>query len=500
MLKKKIQKIHLAKHAELAKVKFGTSGIRGLNSHLTDKLCYIYTIAFLNFLENSKSLEPEQHIILAGDLRDNTDHILRVIQTAIEHKGFKVEYAGKIPTPALGFYCLHKNSPGLIVTGSHIPNDMNGIKFYKADGEILKSDEKSIVEQTITINASLFDDQDQLLQLSDNELTVIPFAYHLYAERYFQFFSADALGELKIGIYAHSSVALDTLSDIFQKMGATLYVFGKSKSFHSIDTESLSHQDHAIAMQYMKEYKLDMIVSTDGDGDRPMLSDEHGVWLRGDIIGMLTALILQANFVVTPYTSNSSVEHIRQFKHVYRTKIGSPYIVEKINALIDEGKCRIIGYEANGGVLVGTDFQVEGKILKALPTRDSLISLLTIITHAKKSGLKISELVKKHTCLYTESQSIADIPSEESQHFLAKLTGDMQNHKIDYFKVNAAIKKVESLDGLRIYYENGEIVHLRPSGNASELRCYTEASTPDRTKLLNEECVRILKTQFKQKS
>ena len=33
-----------------------------------------------------------------------------------------------------------------MVTGSHIPDDQNGIKFNKPDGEVLKSDEKGILE------------------------------------------------------------------------------------------------------------------------------------------------------------------------------------------------------------------------------------------------------------------------------------------------------------------------------------------------------------------
>ena len=31
-------------------------------------------------------------------------------------------------------------------------------------------------------------------------------------------------------------------------------------------------------------------------------------------------------------------------------------------------------------------------------------------------------------------------------------------------------------DGLRITFENGNIIHLRPSGNSPELRCYGEAN------------------------
>lgn len=47
-------------------------------------------------------------------------------------------------------------------------------------------------------------------------------------------------------------------------------------------------------------------------------------------------------------------------------------------------------------------------------------------------------------------------------------------------------------DGLRIYFESGEIVHLRPSGNAPEFRCYTEADTESRAVEMNRICMDIM--------
>jgi phosphomannomutase len=41
-------------------------------------------------------------------------------------------------------------------------------------------------------------------------------------------------------------------------------------------------------------------------------------------------------------------------------------------------------------------------------------------------------------------------------------------------------------------FTNDEIIHLRPSGNAPELRCYNEASTMERANQLNELCLQII--------
>jgi phosphomannomutase len=42
------------------------------------------------------------------------------------------------------------------------------------------------------------------------------------------------------------------------------------------------------------------------------------------------------------------------------------------------------------------------------------------------------------------------------------------------------VSSLDVVDGLRITFRSGEIVHLRPSGNAPELRCYTEADSEAR--------------------
>ena len=44
---------------------------------------------------------------------------------------------------------------------------------------------------------------------------------------------------------------------------------------------------------------------------------------------------------------------------------------------------------------------------------------------------------------------------------------------------------LDRTDGLRCTFANAEIIHLRPSGNAPELRCYTEAATETRARELN---------------
>ena len=114
------------KPVELA---FGTSGLRGLVTDMTDLECYINARGFIAFLKENEDLQAGSTIYLAGDLRDSTPRIMQVMTAAIEDAGMLVVNCGKVPTPALAYYALEHHVPCILVTGSHIPADRNGIKF-----------------------------------------------------------------------------------------------------------------------------------------------------------------------------------------------------------------------------------------------------------------------------------------------------------------------------------------------------------------------------------
>src|SRR5262245_41073995 len=155
---------------------FGTSGLRGLVKDLTDLEAYINVKAALRYLLNIGDIDAGSDVIIAGDLRPSTDRIMRACAQAIVDSGCQVENAGKIPTPALVAHGISTGRAGVMVTGSHIPFDRNGIKINKSVGEVLKSDEPGITreidrvrveEYGQTATASVFDASGMLKRLSD---------------------------------------------------------------------------------------------------------------------------------------------------------------------------------------------------------------------------------------------------------------------------------------------------------------------------------------------
>jgi phosphomannomutase len=53
---------------------------------------------------------------------------------------------------------------------------------------------------------------------------------------------------------------------------------------------------------------------------------------------------------------------------------------------------------------------------------------------------------------------------------------------------------IDRTDGVRMNFDNGEVVYLRPSGNTPEFHCYNEAASADRVVELNSAYLKILTT------
>jgi phosphomannomutase len=122
-------------------VDFGTSGARGLVSAMTDRVCFAYVLGFLQHLAGAGEFAPGGRVAVAGDLRPSTPRIVRACVAAIRFAGGVPVYCGEVPAPALCYFAYTEGVPSLMVTGSHIAEDRNGIKFNRCRGEFLKSDE-----------------------------------------------------------------------------------------------------------------------------------------------------------------------------------------------------------------------------------------------------------------------------------------------------------------------------------------------------------------------
>ncbi|MFO7654559.1 MAG: hypothetical protein R6X25_12180 [Candidatus Krumholzibacteriia bacterium] len=543
---------------EPVELRFGTSGLRGLVRDMTDLEVYINTRGFLRFVLRIGEAAPGTPVGVAEDLREfdpttglvSSPRIARAVARAIHDEGFTVRACGRIPTPALAYHAgrAAADAPfaAVMVTGSHIPADRNGIKFYRPGREVLKGDEPGILTCVAEVRRQEYRrpagespfDATGMFRIPGEQLTADPAAAEQYLRRYLDAFAGAEgrapelpLSGWRIVLFEHTAVGRGLLREILAGLGAEVVPVERSDTFVPVDTEDVSPVAESRYLELVTHHAAHALVSTDGDGDRPLLVDERGRFHRGDVVGLVTAELLDADFCAVPVSASDALD--RRFEQraaagrtrpvLRKTRIGSPHVIAALEEAVAQGYRRVVGWEANGGFLTATDLTVgeaeRGERLAALPTRDAVLPLVAVLLAAARSGRTVSELFAELPQRATRSGLLDGFPTESSRALLERLApgSEQRLRAVRYgaggeVTVTAAtgdeertleprsgpardlharrelleryfgrahgygpVLRLDLLDGIRIEFAGGDIVHLRPSGNAPQLRVYAVA-------------------------
>lgn len=468
-------------------LKFGTSGLRGLSTELEGPPAALYATAFARYLLEAGLAKAGDTVLIGRDFRPSSPAIAAIAAGALRRAGLAPLDCGTIPTPALALFGLENGAASLMVTGSHIPADRNGIKFYRPDGEIGKDDEAAITQLAAAISGAG--------EVPDAEPAIAPDgsadAETLFLKRYDGLLAPGALDGKRIGIYQHSTVARDLFVTVLSAFGAECVPLGRSQEFIPVDTEAVSPETIEMLRRWSSEDDLDAIVSADGDGDRPLVADETGTPLRGDLLGLITANFLGADVVATPVTSNSGIEASGAFE-VRRTRVGSPFVIAAMEAAVAAGAKAVVGFEANGGTLTGTSCMVNGRALPALPTRDSFLPALAVLALAAERDQPLSAIAADVRLPAAAADRLENFPVETSAALMAELRSGPQALAA-FLAPLGTPEKTSDIDGLRVTLADGRIIHFRPSGNAPEMRCYVEAGDERAAQSLLEEGLDLIR-------
>jgi phosphomannomutase len=181
---------------------------------------------------------------------------------------------------------------------------------------------------------------------------------------------------------------------------------------------------------------------------------------------------------------------------------------------------RIVGWEANGGFLTGSAVALTSGTLAALPTRDATLAILANLFAAAEERIGLATLWSRLPARFGRAGLIDNFPVEASRAILARLipTGDVIEVEFDrtgrvldrsnpgaapvalaqpasadwqerktmltrFFTIALGfddIARINVLDGVRVYFRNGDVAHVRPSGNAPQLRIYANSDSQTR--------------------
>jgi phosphomannomutase len=186
-----------------------------------------------------------------------------------------------------------------------------------------------------------------------------------------------------------------------------------------------------------------------------------------------------------------------------------------MESLVDanDASVSVAGYEANGGFLLQTNltraFEDGTRTLPALPTRDALLPMIAVMVMVREQKMCVVDLLKKLPKRFTVSDRLKEFPTEVSKAKLAEIREKKLGAKLfgaltakpSKFKpkdgpapkpFHGEVVSIDETDGYRMEFDSGDIVHLRPSGNAPEFRCYVETEGKERSAELLAGCMKIM--------
>ena len=476
---------------------FGTSGRRGEIIHLTPLEIYLNVLAEVEYLQSlaeaDGGVSRGDFFYFACDLRPSSPNLAVAAVQALLDAGMKPVNCGRIPTPALTYFALAAGRGSLMITGSHIPFNRNGYKLNTSKGELLKHHEARINAEVAAVRKRLYEEAAERSKFDrEGQFKVVPAempgeedaAAGAYLERYLHFFGGKSLAGRRILVYQHSAVGRDLLVELLRKLGAEVVPAGRSETFVPIDTENIEASQLA-AIQALVDGPYDAVASIDGDSDRPLLlgvgPDRKVRFFGGDLLGMVVAEYLGADAVVVPISCNDAIDRGALAGVVAaKTRIGSPYVIAGMEAALTAGKKTVCGWEANGGFLLGSDLPGLG----ALSTRDAFLPLLCALFAAGSGTL--DELFDRLPARFSKAALLKEFPRATSMQILERLTPETVGLFFDAELGFSALEGIDRTDGVRMIFSNGDVAHVRPSGNADELRIYAVADSQERAEEIAE--------------
>jgi phosphoglucosamine mutase len=360
---------------------FGTDGIRGIaNSEpMTAGSALRIAQAAARVLVKEANCAT---VVIGRDTRASGEMLESAVASGLAANGVNVLLAGVIPTPAVAYlttrYCA---SFGIVISASHNPFQDNGIKFFGADGYKLTDEYESAIESEYHLPGPYQFPTGK----SIGRIRRIKEAVEDYAVFAASTVSRDfSLTGVKVIVDTANGASYQTTPMVLTMLGAAVDLHSGSPDGFNINADCGSIYPATLS-RLVQESGAAFGIAHDGDADRLLFCDDHGIPLDGDellaiaALDLLTRNQLQKNTLVATVMSNFGLDQTldQHGGRVFRTQVGDRFVMD---ALVQQHLN--LGGEQSGH-LVFRDFTTTG---------DGLISALQIIAIMLRTGKPLSEL------------------------------------------------------------------------------------------------------------
>lgn len=446
---------------------FGTNGVRGIyGKDLTNDLVIDLTYAIATYFGNGP-------IVVGYDGRRSSPAVAKMVRSTLNSAGLDVGNAGLVPTPCLQYAAKSGSyNGGIMITASHNPPEYNGIKPAASDGvEISREDELKVEDiyyerrfATTAGHGREYPDENMIPSYVEKVLSLVD-SEKIRSRRF--------TVAMDVGNGAQAVCA----PTIAQRLGCKVIVVNGNidPDFSGRGSEP-TPDNLGVLSEAVRSGKADFGVAFDGDGDRSIFCDDNGSIYWGDITGAILAENLLAQKhpgaeIVCPVNTSMVLGKVAEKVglNVIYTKVGS---VEVSREMVNRNAP--LGLEENGGFMYGPLNEV----------RDGAMTTALVLDMLASAGGSFSGLVDK----LPRTFKIKTKFSLNSREAVGKVIKACVDH--------GSPKKIETMDGAKIWIDDETWLMVRPSGTEPLIRMYAESTDKSLLDSKVEEYSRIVKASI----
>jgi phosphoglucosamine mutase len=442
---------------------FGTSGIRGkIGTEVNANLALNVGKSLATYLKN------EGTVVIGYDTRTTNKMLEQAIVAGLMEGGINIIKLGMVPTPLVGYATIKLGADaGIMITASHNPPQYNGIKLWNPNGMAYTPSQEAEIEDIYNSKSYGEVSWEFIGSVISNMEIKKQYVKDLLE-------TVNIKKGLKVVIDAASGAGSELSPIVFRKAGCDVITLNSQvDGFFPGRNPEPNEANLKNLMKVVVATGADLGIAHDGDADRMMAVDEKGNISEFDKLLAVMSKSFGGTVVTTVDAGLCMDESMEKVGgKVIRTKVGDVAVAESIIQ-----NDATFGGEPSG-TWVHPDFCM---------CPDGLLS-----------GLRIAEIVSIEGPL---SKLLEEIPSY--YNIREKITCSKED-KVNVMKIMEKqlvkefddIKEVNNIDGIRLTFNDGSWVLIRPSGTEDYIRVTLEAKTEDNAELIKQKCVSLIKNNL----
>jgi phosphoglucosamine mutase len=371
---------------------FGTDGVRGVaGAELTARLAMDLAVAAVPVLapaatRSGGAESPRPVAVIGRDSRASGDFLEAAVVAGLASAGVDVLRLGVIPTPGVAYLTgALKADFGVVLSASHNPAADNGIKFFGPGGVKLSDETEDAIERGL--RAAGTGAEPSPAAAGFGRVTDAYSAHETYLDHLLASLPDAATGQsplhgLRVVVDCAHGAAYSIGPRALRRAGAEVIAIGAAPDGLNINAGVGSTHLETLATAVL-EHGADAGLAFDGDADRCLAVDQHGMPLDGDqILVILASRLKRINalagdaVVVTVMSNLGFHDAMRQAGiAVIETPVGDKHVYA---AMRDGGY--VLGGEQSGHIIQ----------LGHATTGDGVLTGLHLLAAVNSAGVPVS--------------------------------------------------------------------------------------------------------------